>query len=83
MSETEIRGVLKAAFEHCPEDVAETLRLQGAAQDALNGLSSAQLTGPDAVPGTVDAAFEAFLTALDDLAGNIAHYAAARSEVPA
>lgn len=82
MSETEIRAALTAAFEHCPEDVAEVLRLRAAAQDAVDGLSSAQCSGPDAVPESVDAAFEAFLTALDDLAGNVAVYATG-SGVPA
>jgi len=83
VSAAEIHAALAAAFEHCPEDVAEVLRLRRAAQDAVDGLSSAQISGPDAVPDTVDAAFETFLKALDDLAGNVAYYAADRSEVPA
>lgn len=81
MSESEILAVLKAAFKHCPEDVAEVLRLHDAAQEQVDALSSAQKSGPDSVPESVDRAWKDYREALNDLAGTVAFYTRQGSEV--
>lgn len=83
MSPAEARALLAAAFEHCPGDVEEVLRRLREAHEQVNGLSSAQSSGPDAVPDSVDAAFEEYRQALDDLAGECLSYLPAVSEVAA
>lgn len=83
MSPAEARAVLAAAFEHCAGDVEEVQRRLREAHEQVNGLSSAQISGPDAVPESVDAAFDDYRQALDDLAGECLSYLPAASEVPA
>ena len=83
MSPDTVRAVLAAAFEHCAGDVEEVQRRLREAHEQVNGLSSAQISGPDAVPESVDTAFDDYRQALDDLAGECAHYALTGSEVPA
>lgn len=81
VSESEILAVLKAAFKHCPEDVAAVLRLLGEAQEQVNALTSAQKSGPDSIPESVDEAWSAYLSALGDLAGTVEFYTRQGSEV--
>jgi hypothetical protein len=76
----QIRAVLGLALAHCPEDLDEVLRLHRDAVGSLDGLSSAQLSGPDSVPASVDVAFERFQEAFDSLAADIADYAAVAPE---
>lgn len=74
MTEQEILAVLKAAFKHCPEDVADVLRRLQIAQEQVDGLTSAQKSGPDTVPESVDRAWADYRESLKDLAGNVAFY---------
>lgn len=83
MTEPEIHAVLKAAFKHCPEDVADTLLRLRLAQEQVDGLSSAQKSGPDSIPESVDLAWQGYLGALDDLAGQVAFAMCKGSEVAA
>lgn len=81
MTEPEILAVLKSAFKHYPEDVAEVLRLHNDAQAQVDALSSAQKSGPDSVPESVDRAWKDYREALSDLAGTVEFYTRQGSEV--
>lgn len=81
MSEQEILAVLKAAFKHCPEDVADVLLRLRLAQEQVDGLTSAQKSGPDSIPESVDLAWRDYHESLEDLAGNVAFYTRQGSEV--